>query len=124
MADCTVAIFRRGTDGQWDLGRYHVVDLGPPQHSIRCLIAVHNKVWCGYKNRIHVLDPGTMAVQVRLMVLIGLKIINFLLIFIRIQHHQKLKTTGICNFIFRAVPRDLIQLSIKLNSYFDEHSAT
>ncbi|XP_073975004.1 JNK-interacting protein syd isoform X5 [Rhodnius prolixus] len=63
VADCTVAIFRRGTDGQWDLGRYHVVDLGPPQHSIRCLIAVHNKVWCGYKNRIHVLDPGTMAVQ-------------------------------------------------------------
>ncbi|KAK9499816.1 hypothetical protein O3M35_002785 [Rhynocoris fuscipes] len=63
VADCTVAIFRRGTDGQWDLGRYHIVDLGPPQHSIRCLIAVHNKVWCGYKNRIHVLDPGTMTVQ-------------------------------------------------------------
>ncbi|KAF6201697.1 hypothetical protein GE061_004092, partial [Apolygus lucorum] len=63
VADCTVAIFRRDSDGQWDLGRYHIVDLGPPQHSIRCLIAVHNKVWCGYKNRIHVLDPASMLVQ-------------------------------------------------------------
>uniref|UniRef100_A0A0K8SCF7 C-Jun-amino-terminal kinase-interacting protein 4 n=1 Tax=Lygus hesperus TaxID=30085 RepID=A0A0K8SCF7_LYGHE len=63
VADCTVAIFRRDSDGQWDLGRYHIVDLGPPQHSIRCLIAVHNKVWCGYKNRIHVLDPASMQVQ-------------------------------------------------------------
>lgn len=64
VANCTVAIFRRDSDGQWDLSKYHVVDLGPPVQSIRCLIAVHNKVWCGYKNRIHVLDPASMAVQV------------------------------------------------------------
>lgn len=63
VANCTVAIFRRDSDGQWDLSKYHVVDLGPPVQSIRCLIAVHNKVWCGYKNRIHVLDPASMAVQ-------------------------------------------------------------
>ncbi|XP_039287674.1 C-Jun-amino-terminal kinase-interacting protein 4 isoform X5 [Nilaparvata lugens] len=63
LANGTVAVFRRGPDGQWDLSRYHVVDLGPPINSIRCLIAVHSKVWCGYKNRIHVLDPKTLAVQ-------------------------------------------------------------
>ncbi|KAL1130562.1 hypothetical protein AAG570_011808 [Ranatra chinensis] len=63
VADCTVAVFRRGSDGQWDLGKYHIVDLGTPQQPMRCLIAVHNKVWCGYKNRIHVLDPITLAIQ-------------------------------------------------------------
>ncbi|RZF40125.1 hypothetical protein LSTR_LSTR011253 [Laodelphax striatellus] len=63
LANGTVAVFRRGPDGQWDLSKYHVVDLGPPINSIRCLIAVHSKVWCGYKNRIHVLDPKTLAVQ-------------------------------------------------------------
>ncbi|XP_046681612.1 JNK-interacting protein 3 isoform X6 [Homalodisca vitripennis] len=63
LADGTVAVFRRGLDGQWDLSKYHLVNLGPPQYSIRCLISVHNKVWCGYKNRIHVLDPKTMVVQ-------------------------------------------------------------
>ncbi|XP_075229988.1 JNK-interacting protein syd isoform X4 [Lycorma delicatula] len=63
LANGTVAVFRRGPDGQWDLSKYHVVDLGPPANSIRCLVAVHNKVWCGYKNRIHVLDPRTLAVQ-------------------------------------------------------------
>lgn len=64
LADGTVAVFRRGLDGQWDLSKYHLVNLGPPQHSIRCLISVHSKVWCGYKNRIHVLDPSTLVVQV------------------------------------------------------------
>ncbi|XP_054274802.1 JNK-interacting protein 3-like isoform X4 [Macrosteles quadrilineatus] len=63
LADGTVAVFRRGLDGQWDLSKYHLVNLGPPQHSIRCLVSVHNKVWCGYKNMIHVLDPKTLAVQ-------------------------------------------------------------
>ncbi|XP_014241649.1 JNK-interacting protein 3 isoform X4 [Cimex lectularius] len=63
VADCTVAIFRRGSDGQWDLNHYHIVHLGPPQQSMRCLLVVHNKVWCGYKNKILVLDPQSMAVQ-------------------------------------------------------------
>ena len=65
MADATVVVFRRGLDGQWDLSKYHVVDLGPPAQSIRCLVKVYNKVWCGYKNRIHVLDPRTLLVQVQ-----------------------------------------------------------
>nr|CAD7260769.1 unnamed protein product [Timema shepardi] len=53
LANGTVAIFRRGADGQWDLGSYHLVDLGNPQHSIRCMVAVHSQVWCGYRNQIH-----------------------------------------------------------------------
>uniref|UniRef100_A0A1B6E7J4 JNK-interacting protein 3 n=1 Tax=Clastoptera arizonana TaxID=38151 RepID=A0A1B6E7J4_9HEMI len=63
LADGTVAAFRRSLDGQWDLTNYHIVDLGPPQHSIRCLVAVHKKIWCGYKNKIHVLDPRTLIIQ-------------------------------------------------------------
>nr|XP_018903223.1 PREDICTED: C-Jun-amino-terminal kinase-interacting protein 4 isoform X6 [Bemisia tabaci] len=63
LADGTVAVFKRGRDGQWDLSRYHSVVLGPSQHSVRCLVAVHNKIWCGCKNVIHVLDSISLSVQ-------------------------------------------------------------
>ncbi|KAK2575563.1 hypothetical protein KPH14_011279 [Odynerus spinipes] len=64
LADGTVALFRRGADGQWDLSQYHVITLGSPQHSIRCMTAVSGKtVWCGYRNKIHVIDPVTMTVE-------------------------------------------------------------
>uniref|UniRef100_A0A646QFG0 C-jun-amino-terminal kinase-interacting protein 3 n=1 Tax=Hemiscolopendra marginata TaxID=943146 RepID=A0A646QFG0_9MYRI len=62
LADGTVAIFRRGTDGQWDLSNYHLLDLGKPHHSIRCMVVVQNQVWCGYRNRIHVVEPKTMKI--------------------------------------------------------------
>ncbi|XP_051171638.1 JNK-interacting protein 3 isoform X2 [Leptopilina boulardi] len=64
LADGTVAIFRRGQDGQWDLTQYHVITLGNPQHSIRCMAAVLGKtVWCGYQNKIHIIDPITLTLK-------------------------------------------------------------
>nr|XP_034196082.1 JNK-interacting protein 3 isoform X1 [Osmia lignaria] len=64
LADGTVALFRRGADGQWDLSQYHVITLGSPQHSIRCMAAVSGRtVWCGYRNKIHVIDPVLMTVE-------------------------------------------------------------
>ncbi|XP_076178873.1 JNK-interacting protein syd isoform X3 [Ptiloglossa arizonensis] len=64
LADGTVALFKRGADGQWDLSQYHVITLGSPQHSIRCMTAVSGKtVWCGYRNKIHVIDPVSMTVE-------------------------------------------------------------
>ncbi|XP_023290320.1 JNK-interacting protein 3 isoform X2 [Orussus abietinus] len=64
LADGTVAIFRRGSDGQWDLSQHHIVILGSPQHSIRCMASVSGKtVWCGYRNKIHVIDPLTMTLE-------------------------------------------------------------
>ncbi|RVE59208.1 hypothetical protein OJAV_G00186350 [Oryzias javanicus] len=63
MSDGTIAIFRRGADGQWDLSRYHLLDLGRPQHSIRCMTVVHDEVWCGYRNKIYVVQPKAMKVE-------------------------------------------------------------
>ncbi|KAG7203528.1 hypothetical protein KM043_013579 [Ampulex compressa] len=64
LADGTVTLFRRGADGQWDLSQYHVITLGTPQYSIRCMAAVSGKtVWCGYRNKIHVIDPVTMTLE-------------------------------------------------------------
>ncbi|GJQ76842.1 putative JNK-interacting protein [Trypoxylus dichotomus] len=57
LANGTVAVFRRNSEGEWDLSRYHLVQLGLPQISVRCLAVVGDKVWCGYNNNIHVLDP-------------------------------------------------------------------
>ncbi|KAK3100549.1 hypothetical protein FSP39_021628 [Pinctada imbricata] len=64
LADGTIAIFHRSTDGQWDLQNYHLLDLGKPHHSIRCMTVIANKhVWCGYRNKIHVVEPKSMTIQ-------------------------------------------------------------
>ncbi|XP_053706923.1 C-Jun-amino-terminal kinase-interacting protein 3 isoform X2 [Synchiropus splendidus] len=63
LADGTLAIFHRSEDGQWDLSNYHLMDLGHPHHSIRCMAVVHDKVWCGYKNKIHVIQPKSMQTE-------------------------------------------------------------
>ena len=55
-------------DGQWDLQNYHLLDLGKPHHSIRCMTVIANKhVWCGYRNKIHVVDPETMSIMVTIL---------------------------------------------------------
>ncbi|CAL8275115.1 unnamed protein product [Lota lota] len=63
LADGTLAIFHRAEDGQWDLSNYHLMDLGRPHHSVRCMAVVHDKVWCGYKNKIHVIQPKSMQIE-------------------------------------------------------------
>ncbi|XP_054718244.1 C-Jun-amino-terminal kinase-interacting protein 4-like isoform X2 [Uloborus diversus] len=63
MANGTVAIFHRGEDNQWELNNYHLLDLGYPHYSIRCMIVVHNKIWCGYRNTIHVFCPKTLSIE-------------------------------------------------------------
>nr|XP_015094712.1 C-Jun-amino-terminal kinase-interacting protein 3 isoform X13 [Vicugna pacos] len=63
LADGTLAIFHRGEDGQWDLSNYHLMDLGRPHHSIRCMAVVYDRVWCGYKNKVHVIQPKTMQIE-------------------------------------------------------------
>ncbi|XP_054985913.1 C-Jun-amino-terminal kinase-interacting protein 4 isoform X4 [Sorex araneus] len=63
LADGTLAIFHRGIDGQWDLSNYHLLDLGRPHHSIRCMTVVHDKVWCGYRNKIYVVQPKAMKIE-------------------------------------------------------------
>ncbi|KAB1265131.1 C-Jun-amino-terminal kinase-interacting protein 4, partial [Camelus dromedarius] len=65
LADGTLAIFHRGVDGQWDLSNYHLLDLGRPHHSIRCMTVVHDKVWCGYRNKIYVVQPKAMKIEAR-----------------------------------------------------------
>ncbi|XP_020631979.1 C-Jun-amino-terminal kinase-interacting protein 4-like [Orbicella faveolata] len=63
LADGTVAIFHRASDGQWNFNNYHLLDLGRPHHSIRCMTVVHDKVWCGYRNKIQVIHPRSMKVE-------------------------------------------------------------
>uniref|UniRef100_A0AAX7TZ74 Sperm associated antigen 9a n=1 Tax=Astatotilapia calliptera TaxID=8154 RepID=A0AAX7TZ74_ASTCA len=50
-------------DGQWDLTNYHLLDLGRPHHSIRCMTVVHDNVWCGYRNKIYVIQPKAMRIE-------------------------------------------------------------
>ncbi|XP_037134545.1 C-Jun-amino-terminal kinase-interacting protein 4 isoform X3 [Syngnathus acus] len=63
LSDGTLAIFHRGADGQWDLTNYHLLDLGKPHYSIRCMTVVHDKVWCGFRNKIVVVQPKAMKIE-------------------------------------------------------------
>ncbi|XP_067139297.1 C-Jun-amino-terminal kinase-interacting protein 4-like isoform X2 [Centruroides vittatus] len=63
LANGTAAIFHRDIDGQWDLINYHLLDLGQPHHSIRCMSIVYDKIWCGYRNQIHVINPRYLSLE-------------------------------------------------------------
>ncbi|CAL8304656.1 unnamed protein product [Lota lota] len=63
LSDGTVAIFQRGADGQWDLTNYHLLDLGRPRHAVRCMAVVRDRVWCGVRNQICVVQPEAMRVE-------------------------------------------------------------
>lgn len=62
LANGKIAIFRRQIDGQWDLSNYHLITLGSPQHSVRCLCTVEEKIWAAHRNKIHVIDPITLSI--------------------------------------------------------------
>lgn len=62
LANGCVAVFKRDSEGEWDLTKYHIVQLGPPIHSVRRITAVGDKVWCGIKNIIHILDPHKLKI--------------------------------------------------------------
>ncbi|RVE47531.1 hypothetical protein evm_007848 [Chilo suppressalis] len=61
LADGTVAIFARQADGQWDFTQYWSLTLGDPKCSVRCLSAVGCTVWCGYRNKVHVVEPRSRS---------------------------------------------------------------
>ncbi|XP_044303777.1 C-Jun-amino-terminal kinase-interacting protein 3-like isoform X2 [Varanus komodoensis] len=63
LGDGSVAIFHRNPVRNWDLRCPRLVDLGRPRRSIRCAIPVFDRLWCGYGNRIYVLDPRAARIQ-------------------------------------------------------------
>nr|XP_018897874.1 PREDICTED: C-Jun-amino-terminal kinase-interacting protein 3-like isoform X2 [Bemisia tabaci] len=62
LADGTVAVFRRNRSGKWNLNEYFLLVLGPPQHSVRCLLNVNGFVWAASKNVVHIIDPVTLVI--------------------------------------------------------------
>lgn len=62
LANGQVAVFRRQMNGEWDMNNYHLVTLGSPKQSVRCLTIVGDKVWAAHRNRIHILDPISLNI--------------------------------------------------------------
>lgn len=57
LANGTMVVFNRDDSGEWDLSKYNIVQIGCAFHSIRCLAVVADKVWCGYRNKVTIMDP-------------------------------------------------------------------
>uniref|UniRef100_A0A1Q3G3V7 JNK-interacting protein 3 n=1 Tax=Culex tarsalis TaxID=7177 RepID=A0A1Q3G3V7_CULTA len=62
LANGSIVVFRRQLNGEWDTNNYHVLTLGSPKHSIRCLTIVGDKVWAAHRNLIHVLDVISLTI--------------------------------------------------------------
>ncbi|XP_048525425.1 JNK-interacting protein 3 isoform X4 [Dendroctonus ponderosae] len=62
LANGQLAVFKRHSNGEWDLSQYHIVQIGLPHQSVRKLAVVGDKVWCGYRNKIHVLQPRELKI--------------------------------------------------------------
>ncbi|XP_055708503.1 JNK-interacting protein 3 isoform X3 [Phlebotomus papatasi] len=62
LANGKIAIFRRALDGQWDLRSYHLVTLGCPKQSVRCLAVIGDKIWAAHRNKIYIVDPITLSI--------------------------------------------------------------
>lgn len=62
LANGKLAVFRRQTDGQWDLNSYHLITLGLPKHSVRCLCIVADKIWAAHRNKVYIVDPITLNI--------------------------------------------------------------
>ncbi|TKR65084.1 hypothetical protein L596_025542 [Steinernema carpocapsae] len=63
LANGTVAVFTRDSDGNWsDLG-YHVITLGKATSSVRHLVVVAGKVWAAYRNCVVVISPKDLTIE-------------------------------------------------------------
>lgn len=62
LANGKLAIFRRQTDGQWDLSNYHLLTIGQSKHSVRCLCVVGDRIWAAHRNKIHIVDPVSFSI--------------------------------------------------------------
>ncbi|XP_063708151.1 JNK-interacting protein 3 [Culicoides brevitarsis] len=57
LANGSLAIFRRQSSGEWDLSACHMLILGSPKRSIRCLTVVSDRIWAAHQNKIYIVDP-------------------------------------------------------------------
>lgn len=62
LANGKLALFHRQTNGEWDLHNYHLVTLGQPKQSVRCLCIVADKIWAAHRNKIYIVDPITLNI--------------------------------------------------------------
>lgn len=62
LANGKLAVFHRQTNGEWDLNSYHLVTLGQPKQSVRCLCIVADKIWAAHRNKIYIVDPISLSI--------------------------------------------------------------
>uniref|UniRef100_A0A8D0GTA9 Uncharacterized protein n=1 Tax=Sphenodon punctatus TaxID=8508 RepID=A0A8D0GTA9_SPHPU len=63
LGDGSLAIFHRDADCCWDLLHPRLVELGRPRCSVRCALPVSEQIWCGFRNRVYVVDPRFARIQ-------------------------------------------------------------
>ena len=65
LADNSVALFRRTTEGQWSLDAYHLLVMPSTSPTLRTMTLVGgDTLWAAFGNKIHIIDPRTLNAEV------------------------------------------------------------
>uniref|UniRef100_A0A0N4ZNU3 JNK-interacting protein n=1 Tax=Parastrongyloides trichosuri TaxID=131310 RepID=A0A0N4ZNU3_PARTI len=63
MANGTIAVFHRNSEGLWSAEGYHKISLGKGTSSVTTLTIVSGRVWAAYRNCVVVLDPKNLRIE-------------------------------------------------------------
>ncbi|CAG0887550.1 unnamed protein product [Cyprideis torosa] len=64
LADNSIALFRRDSEGQWSLDSYHLLVMPPNSPVLRTMNLVGgDRVWAAFGNKIHVINPLSLDVE-------------------------------------------------------------
>uniref|UniRef100_A0A0N5BYZ7 JNK-interacting protein n=1 Tax=Strongyloides papillosus TaxID=174720 RepID=A0A0N5BYZ7_STREA len=63
MANGTIAVFHRDSEGLWSAEGYHKISLGKGTSSVTSLTIVSGRVWAAYRNCVVVIDPKNLRIE-------------------------------------------------------------
>uniref|UniRef100_A0AAF5DB23 RH1 domain-containing protein n=1 Tax=Strongyloides stercoralis TaxID=6248 RepID=A0AAF5DB23_STRER len=63
MANGTIAVFHRDSDGLWSAEGYHKISLGKGTSSVTTLTIVSGRIWAAYRNCVVVIDPRNLKIE-------------------------------------------------------------
>ena len=100
------------TDARWDFTAYHVITVGEPHISVRCLCIVNERVWCGYRNQVFVIEPESLDIEVVMSNCDIRSLNNCVIVLLRSLTYEVLITNR-CSKILRCVSATLVTMMTK-----------
>uniref|UniRef100_A0A914D9M4 JNK-interacting protein 3 n=1 Tax=Acrobeloides nanus TaxID=290746 RepID=A0A914D9M4_9BILA len=63
LANGSIAVFHRDSDGNWADNGYHILFLGKGSSAISYLTIVSGRIWAAYRNCVVIIEPKTLMIE-------------------------------------------------------------